>query len=149
MKKNLRVSFGLALGLGRGGSWAWVPATAQQLPQFRSAKSIIRPPRHLTLHIGFARPRELAKAAHKTYRGAGPRPLVAGQQGAPSHTDEQWLGFFCPDLLATLDLEPVATINSVKSTFLQAAGSGIRLPARVEVAGLTRSPPRPDLFESR
>ncbi|WP_245327823.1 glycoside hydrolase family 20 protein [Hymenobacter fodinae] len=90
--------------------------------------------RELLRHKAFATPVTLVNEPNKSYRGTGPFTLVDGQKGSTSHADGQWLGFYGTDLVATLDLQQVTDINTVKASFLQAVGSGIRLPANVEIA---------------
>jgi hexosaminidase len=88
----------------------------------------------LLVHQGFARPLVLANEPHKSYKGTGLFTLVDGQRGSTNHADGQWLGFYGTDLIATLDLQQATNISTVKASFLQVVGSGIRLPASVEIA---------------
>ncbi|WP_460622032.1 glycoside hydrolase family 20 protein [Hymenobacter tenuis] len=90
--------------------------------------------RELLRHQAFANPVTLASEPHQSYRGAGPLTLVDGQRGSVNHADGQWLGYYGTDLVATLDLRQATDIRTVKTTFLRAVGSGIQLPARVEIA---------------
>nr|WP_262904859.1 glycoside hydrolase family 20 protein [Hymenobacter pini] len=90
--------------------------------------------RELLVHQAFAKPVALTSEPNKSYRGTGPFTLVDGQKGTTNHTDGQWLGFYGTDLIATLDLQQATDISTVKATFLQAVGSGIRLPISMEVA---------------
>jgi len=90
--------------------------------------------RELLMHKAFAASLMLANEPNKNYRGAGAFTLVDGQKGSANHADGQWLGFYGTDMVAILDLKQTTDVSTVSSTFLQAAGSGIRLPASVEVA---------------
>ncbi|SNC77715.1 hexosaminidase [Hymenobacter gelipurpurascens] len=90
--------------------------------------------RELTVHQAFAAPVTLTTEPNRSYRGAGAITLVDGQRGSTNHADGQWLGFYGTDLEATLDLGQVTALRTVKASFLQAAGSGIRLPTNVAIA---------------
>ncbi|WP_081768601.1 glycoside hydrolase family 20 protein [Hymenobacter swuensis] len=90
--------------------------------------------REVMMHKAFATPVTLTNEPNKSYKGTGPVTLVDGQKGSTNHADGQWLGFYGTDLVATLDLQKATEINTVTSTFLRAAGSGILLPTNVEVA---------------
>ncbi|RSK31665.1 glycoside hydrolase family 20 protein [Hymenobacter metallilatus] len=90
--------------------------------------------RALLMHKAVAAPLTLTNEPHRSYRGTGAYTLLDGQHGSANHADGQWLGFYGTDLIATLDLQQLTKINTVKSTFLRAVGSGILLPASVEVA---------------
>jgi hexosaminidase len=70
---------------------------------------------------------------HKNYPGNGAATLADGIRGDISRFGRDWLGFWGPDLEATVDLGKPETVSSVTIDVFQGEGSWIYYPKSVEV----------------
>jgi hypothetical protein len=65
------------------------------------------------------------------YPGSGTATLTDGHRGGTDFQNGKWLGFDGEDMIATVDLGQVRTIDSITAGFLQHQGSWIFLPSTV------------------
>ncbi len=67
------------------------------------------------------------------YPGHGDSTIIDGRRGSLDFQDKEWLGFNGDDMVATLDLGDLKTIQRITIGFLQQQGSWIFLPSEVKV----------------
>ncbi|HUL43587.1 MAG TPA: family 20 glycosylhydrolase [Bacteroidota bacterium] len=79
------------------------------------------------------RPITLKVPPSETYPGDGAFTLVDGIRGDPRHYGRNWLGFWGPNLEATIDLGGSASYSSVTVGLLQLEVSWIYLPKSIEI----------------
>ena len=66
------------------------------------------------------------------YPGCGDSTIIDGRRGSLDFQDKEWLGFNGDDIVATLDLGDLKTIQRITIGFLQQQGSWIFLPSEVK-----------------
>ena len=76
---------------------------------------------------------QLVNQPHENYNIGGAFTLIDGLIGNRSKFGRDWLGFSGKDLIATIDLDKVETINKVIICFLESKGSWIYYPKKIEV----------------
>jgi len=79
------------------------------------------------------KPITLKVPPHENYPGDGPFTLVDGIRGDPRHYGKNWLGFWGPNLDATIDLGNSNSYSSVTVGLLQLEVSWIYLPKSIEI----------------
>ena len=92
----------------------------------KSMEQVVR--RDYVLHKAFDREVSMKHPNSPQYDGQGEYSLVNGIRGTRSFTDGNWKGFNGSDLVATIDLGEVITVNSISMDALQTEGSWIFLP---------------------
>jgi hexosaminidase len=76
---------------------------------------------------------QLVNQPHENYNIGGAFTLIDGLIGNRSKFGRDWLGFSGKDLIATIDLGKVETINKVIICVLESKGSWIYFPKKIEV----------------
>jgi hexosaminidase len=76
---------------------------------------------------------QLVNQPHENYNIGGAFTLIDGLIGNRSKFGRDWLGFSGKDLIATIDLGKVETINKVIICVLESKGSWIYYPKKIEV----------------
>ena len=76
---------------------------------------------------------QLVNQPHENYNIGGAFTLIDGLIGNRSKFGRDWLGFSGKDLIATIDLGKVETINKVIISVLESKGSWIYFPKKIEV----------------
>ena len=79
------------------------------------------------------KPISLKKPPDEKYFDQGPFTLVNGVRGDPHHFGKDWLGFWGPNLEATIDLQQSEQISSVTLDLLEEKESWIYYPKSIEV----------------
>ena len=74
---------------------------------------------------------EFEKPFSPKYAGHGEVTIINGKRGSLDFNDKEWLGFLGDDMIATIDLGQVRTVNKITAGFLQQQGSWIFLPSAV------------------
>jgi alpha-L-fucosidase len=74
------------------------------------------------------------KPPSQKYPGTGLSAIIDGRRGSTDFQDKRWIGFNGDDVLVTLDLGAVKTVNEVSIGFLQQQGSWIFLPKAIKIA---------------
>ena len=95
--------------------------------------------RKIRVHLATGKPVTYTNPYSDKYTGGGKFALVNGIRGANNLSDGSWQGFEGNDLIADIDLGSVQTIKKLTVGALQATGSWIFLPTRVDFS-LARDP---------
>jgi hypothetical protein len=74
------------------------------------------------------------KPPSQKYPGMGSSTIIDGKRGSIDFQDKRWVGFNGDDVIVTLDLGAVKTVNEVSIGFLQQQGSWIFLPKAIKIA---------------
>jgi len=85
----------------------------------------------ITMHKAFGKNIELSTPPANQYKANGSLSLIDGLNGSDNFHDGYWLGFEGKDMKATIDLEKMTDIHSVKETFYQGLSNWIFLPEKV------------------
>ena len=75
----------------------------------------------------------LENIPNKKYPGENDDALINGMGGSLNYEDISWQGFEADDLIATIDLGEITTINSVQVRFLQSQVFWIFLPRQLVI----------------
>ncbi len=109
----------------------------------------IKPPSSVELdHQAVHKKLTLVNHAHKKYPGERLDALVNGKGGTTNFRNESWQGFEAEDVVATIDLGSVQTVNSIEARFLQDQVVWIFLPKKVEILHSVDSEKFESLFET-
>lgn len=84
--------------------------------------------REYNLHKAFAAETELLYPASQQYQAQGKFSLVDGIKGTRSFQDGNWKGFRGNDMVATIDLGKITSVESIEIGSLQSYGAWIFLP---------------------
>jgi alpha-L-fucosidase len=74
---------------------------------------------------------EFEKPFSSKYAGHGAATITNGKRGSLDVNDKEWLGFLGDDMIATIDLGLIRTVNKITAGFLQQQGSWVFLPSVV------------------
>ena len=85
------------------------------------------------ISLSTGKPIRLAAPAHQNYPGHGPSTLVDGIRGDTARFGQNWLGFWGPDLDATIDLGAVTGFSRLRTSFVGAEASWIYPPRHLTV----------------
>ena len=91
------------------------------------------PPNIKLSHHAIGSNMELKYKPHQKYSGESVNALVNGIGGTVNYQDPSWQGFEATDLVATIDLGIIKTINSIKVRFLQDQVVWIFLPEKIQI----------------
>ena len=84
-------------------------------------------------HLAVGKKITLENNAHIKYPGESDESLINGIGGTINYKDISWQGFESKDLIATIDLGIIKSINEVKVRFLQSQVFWIFLPKKIEI----------------
>ena len=103
-------------------------------PRMLPDEKLVRVKPATVSHAARGKPVSLKRPPDPRYPGIGGAALTDGEVGTSDYLAGEWLGFEGSDLEAVIDLGAPTEIQTVAARCLQAAGVGIYLPAKVEVA---------------
>ncbi len=85
-------------------------------------------------HLALGKSITLKNQYHPNYPGGGIDGLINGEFGSSNFHDGKWQGFEGVDLDAVIDLGEKIQISEIRTKFLQAVGSWIFQPEKVEIS---------------